>query len=61
MQQSVARRYLNAAIFALLSGIAVAMWNPMDDVKASLRSDGHGLKTSLELAIHDITECDGQV
>lgn len=61
MQDSVARRYLVSAIFALLAGALVAVWNPMDHVKADLRADTSGLRVSLEMAEHAFEGCLGSV
>ena len=53
MRESATRRLFIAAIFALLAGLLVAFWNPVDHVKSQLRADGHGLKTSLKIAARD--------
>ena len=54
MRESATRRLFTAAIFALLAGMLVAFWNPVDHLKAQIRADGHGLKLSLKVAAHDV-------
>ena len=54
MRESAAQRLFTATMFALLAGLLVALWNPVDHLKAQLRADGHGLKLSLELAAEDV-------
>jgi len=39
-------------LFAVLAGIVVAFWNPVEHFKADLRADGQGFKFSIELASH---------
>ncbi len=52
MRESAGKRVAFAALFALLAGAFVALWNPMDHVKADLRADTQGLRISLEIAAH---------
>ena len=54
MRQTATRRFFVALLFALACGALVAFWNPMDHVKADLRADTHGLRFSLEVAVHAI-------
>lgn len=54
MRESAGRRLIFAALFALLAGALVALWNPMDHVKADLRADANGIRLSLELAAQAI-------
>ncbi|AJP71562.1 hypothetical protein [Sphingomonas hengshuiensis] len=61
MQDSIARRYLTSAIFALAMGVLVAHWNPMDHVKADLRADTHGIKVSLQVAERALESCTDRV
>lgn len=54
MRYSAGRRLAYALIFAILAGLAVAIWNPVDHVKADLRADTHGLRHSLHVAERDL-------
>lgn len=61
MQESILRRYLTSAIFALAAGALVALWNPMDHVKAGLRADAQGLTMSLQVAGRALESCTDRV
>ncbi len=52
MHESAGRRLAYALLFAVLAGIVVAFWNPVEHFKADLRADGQGFKFSIELASH---------
>lgn len=54
MRDSAGQRLAYALLFAVLAGLAVAFWNPVDHVKADLRADTHGLRHSLRVAAHDL-------
>lgn len=57
MHESAGRRLVQAIFFALLAGLVVAFWNPIDHFKADLRADGQGFKFSIQLAAHAIEFC----
>ena len=57
MRESAGRRLAWSALFALAAGAAVALWNPMDHLKADLRADARGVTLSLELAAHAVEAC----
>jgi len=61
MRESAARRLAWSVVFALLAGVAVALWNPVDHVRADLRADTHGFKLSLEVAAHALESCVSRV
>lgn len=61
MRESAGKRLAIATLFALLAGVAVALWNPMDHVKADLRADTQGLSISLEIAAHAIEKACARV
>jgi hypothetical protein len=50
MRKSPVPRLIGALVFALLAGLLVATWNPVDHAEAQLRADTHGIKRSLALA-----------
>ena len=50
MRNSAARRYAFALFFAVLAGLLVHFYNPIDHLKADLRADAQGLRITLELA-----------
>ncbi len=52
MRESAGRRLAYAVFFAILAGLIVAFWNPIEHFKADLRADGQGFKFSIELASH---------
>lgn len=52
MRESAGRRLAFAMLFAVLAGLVVAFWNPIDHFKADLRADEQGFKFSIELATH---------
>jgi hypothetical protein len=52
MQESAGRRLAFAVLFAVLAGVIVAFWNPVQHVKADLRADEQGFSFSIELATH---------
>ncbi|MDQ0251073.1 hypothetical protein J2W22_003137 [Sphingomonas kyeonggiensis] len=52
MGESAGRRLAFAMLFAVLAGLLVAFWNPIDGIKADLRADSQGFKFSIELATH---------
>ncbi len=54
MRESPIKRLVYAAFFSLLAGVLVAAYNPVDHVKADLRADTSGVRTSLHLAVHDL-------
>lgn len=54
MRESPIKRLVYAAFFSLLAGVLVAAYNPVDHVKADIRADTSGVKTSLHLAVHDL-------
>ena len=45
-----------AMVFAIIAGLVVAFWNPIDHFKADLRADEQGFKFSIELATHLLKE-----
>ncbi len=57
MHESNAKRFASAAFFAMLAGVTVAFWNPMDSVKADLRSDSRGVTFGLHLAADAVRDC----
>jgi hypothetical protein len=52
MRESAGRRLVFAALFAVIAGVLVHFYNPVDHVRADLRADGSGVKLSLEIAAH---------
>nr|WP_315381476.1 hypothetical protein [uncultured Sphingomonas sp.] len=54
MRESPIKRLVYATFFSLLAGVLVAAYNPVDHVKADLRADTSGVRTSLHLAVHDL-------
>jgi len=56
MRESVGKRLAFAMLFAALSGLVVALWNPVAHFKADLRADAQGFKFSIELATHLLKE-----
>jgi hypothetical protein len=50
MRESAGRRLAYAALFAVLAGLVVTLWNPIDHFKADLRADEQGFAFSIELA-----------
>lgn len=52
MRESAGRRLAYATLFAIVAGLIVAFWNPIEHFKADLRADGQGFKFSIELATH---------
>ncbi|UYY78166.1 hypothetical protein [Sphingomonas sp. R1] len=54
MRESPIKRVVYAAFFSLLAGVLVAAYNPVEHVKADLRADTSGVRTSLHLAVHDL-------
>ncbi|MFS2109787.1 hypothetical protein ACCC88_08875 [Sphingomonas sp. Sphisp140] len=52
MRESAGRRLAFAMLFAVMAGLLVAFWNPIDGIKADLRADSQGFKFSIELATH---------
>ena len=52
MRESAGRRLAFAVLFAVLAGLMVAFWNPIEHLKADLRADSQGFKFSIELATH---------
>jgi hypothetical protein len=57
MRESAGRRFVFAAFFALAAGVLVAVWNPVDHVKADLRADTRGISLSLEVAAEAFRDC----
>lgn len=57
MRESAGRRLLFASLFALAAGALVAVWNPVDHVKADLHADTQGFRLSLEIAAQAIEDC----
>lgn len=51
---AAARRLFTATVFALLAGAIVAVYNPVDHVKADLRGDAHGVKPAIEAVARTI-------
>ncbi|SFJ55794.1 hypothetical protein SAMN03159338_1765 [Sphingomonas sp. NFR04] len=54
MRESPIKRLVYATFFSLLAGVLVAAYNPVEHVKADLRADTSGVRTSLHLAVHDL-------
>jgi hypothetical protein len=50
MRDGNPRRLLTATLFALIAGLLVAYTNPVQRMKADLRTDAKGLMLSLEYA-----------
>lgn len=57
MRESAGRRFFFAILFALAAGALVALWNPIDHVKADLHADAKGIRLSLEVAADAIEQC----
>ncbi|NYT40048.1 hypothetical protein HZY97_04720 [Sphingomonas sp. R-74633] len=56
MQESAGRRLAYAVLFAVLAGLVVTFWNPIDHFKADLRADEQGFTFSIELATNLLRE-----
>ncbi|TGX56000.1 hypothetical protein E5A73_02490 [Sphingomonas gei] len=54
MRDSAGRRLAFATLFALIAGVLVHFYNPIDHIRADLRADGSGVKFSLEIAARAI-------
>ena len=57
MRESAGRRLIFATLFALVAGLMVHLYNPMDHMRADLRADAGGVKLSFEIAAHAIEAC----
>lgn len=54
MRESAGRRLAYAIFFALLAGLIVATYNPVQHLKADLHADASGLKLGLEVAANSV-------
>ncbi|NIJ18359.1 hypothetical protein FHS95_000028 [Sphingomonas naasensis] len=54
MRESAGRRLIFAILFALVAGVLVHFYNPVDHFRADLRADTNGVKLSLEIAAHAV-------
>ena len=57
MRESAGRRFVFASLFALAAGALVAVWNPVDHVKADLHADTQSIRFSLQVAAQAIEDC----
>lgn len=57
MRDSAARRYAFALIFAILAGVLIHYYNPIDHLRADLRADTQGLRLSFEVASDVLKSC----
>lgn len=54
MRESPVKRLIYATIFAASAGGLVAVYNPVDHLKADIRADTSGVGSSLHLAMTDL-------
>jgi hypothetical protein len=56
MRATTAWRWAYALAFALLGGLFVYLWNPMDSLKEHLRQDVSGLQPAIEALVDAVAE-----